>query len=198
MEQDVYTPFYKDGYITLVLDKNHASFHTAHDIAGKLRDYWGGYYATRAAVGGAAATDNPQSTEDASFQAISAIDATNIRVRIPEGYRNDPVGFTSEVLEFTITEEDPEARVVINPRTGNIVISGDVRIGDVVVVHRNTIIEAGLSAEFTPLYDEQTISPSLSSLVNQLKQLKVPPEDVMHIIRAIDRDGKLHGKLIIE
>ncbi len=195
MEQDVYTPFHKDGFITLVLDKNHAGFHTAAEIARKVRDDWGGYYSSEST--GAAFVD-ADASEDASLTSVVAVDATNIRIRIPARYTSDPVAFTSEVLETIITEEDPEARVVINPRTGSIVISGDVRIGDVVVVHKNTVIEAGGSAEFTALYDDQTISPSLNSLVSQLKYLKVPPVDVMDIIRVIERDGKLHGKLIIE
>ncbi len=193
MEQDVYTPFHKDGFITLVLDKNHAGFHTAAEVARKVRDDWGGYYGNQAA--GAV---NTQHSEDASISSVIADDATNIRVRIPTSYENDPVAFAGQVLETIITEEDPEARVVMNPRTGSIVISGDVRIGDVVVVHKNTVIEAGTSAEFTALYDDQNISPSLNSLVTQLKYLKVPPEDVMDIIRVIERDGKLHGKLIVE
>ena len=32
--------------------------------------------------------------------------------------------------------------MVINPRAGSIVISGDVEIGDVVVSHKNIVIEA--------------------------------------------------------
>ena len=29
MEADLFTPFYKDGYITLILESNHANFQTA-------------------------------------------------------------------------------------------------------------------------------------------------------------------------
>ena len=50
---------------------------------------------------------------------------------------------TYELLEMYINEEDAEARVVINPRTKTVVISGDVRIGDVVVVTDNVLVEAG-------------------------------------------------------
>ena len=38
-------------------------------------------------------------------------------------------------------EPQTEARVVINPRAGSIVIGGDVEIGAVVVTHKNMVIE---------------------------------------------------------
>lgn len=194
MEKDVYTPFYleRDGakWITLVLDRNHASFHTAADVARSIASDYTGYYSssTRPAQG--------NSYEDGSF--VRAIDATNIEVRIPATYQNDPVSFAYEVLELTISEEDPEARVVINDRTKTVVISGDVRIGDVVVVTDNVVIEAGTAADFTTLDDSESANPSLERLVQQLDTLKVPRQEVIDIILRINRAGKLHGKLIME
>ena len=37
MEADIFTPFYRDGYMTLILDKNHADFQTANDIVYLIR-----------------------------------------------------------------------------------------------------------------------------------------------------------------
>ena len=193
LEQDVFTPFFleQDGgmYITLVLDKNHASFHAADDVARKIGEDYSGYYSP---------VKNTQSVDYVPQQFVVALDATNIRVRIPDSYRVDPVAFTAEVLETIISEEDPEARVVINTRSNTIVISGDVRIGDVVVVHKNVVVEAGISAEVTALDDGTASNPSLERLVEQLTRLKVTEADVIEIIRRIDRAGKLHGKLIIQ
>ncbi|MGI9456365.1 MAG: flagellar basal body P-ring protein FlgI, partial [Aeoliella sp.] len=132
MEQDVFTPFFlqqEDGkYITLVLDEHHASFHAAWAIAEKIEGYYGD-------SSGRAKQSTAGSPYGQNY--VEAIDATNIRVRIPDYYDSHPVQFTYEVLELIINDEDPEARVVINSRTNTIVISGDVRIGDVVVVHDN-------------------------------------------------------------
>ena len=36
MEADLFTPFYKDGYITLILESNHANFQTADAIADAI------------------------------------------------------------------------------------------------------------------------------------------------------------------
>ncbi len=193
MEQDVYTPFFvrdEEGiYITLVLDKYHASFHAAAAIAEKIEDNYGAYFAT---------TQSSQPEDRVEQHYVVAHDATNIRVRIPKYYESRPVAFTSEILETIINDEDAEARVVINTRTNTIVISGDVRIGDVVVVHDSIVIEAGTSAEFTALVDSDSANPSLERLVTQLNLLKVSEKDVIEIIRRIDVAGKLHGKLIVQ
>ncbi len=194
MEQDVYTPFYleRDGakWITLVLDRNHASFHTAADVARSIASDYSGYYSA-----GARQVESYH-LDEGSF--VRAIDATNIEVRIPAAYTDQPVAFAYEVLEVMISDEDPEARVVINTRTNTVVISGDVRIGDVVVVTDNVVIEAGVAADFTPLRDSESANPSLERLVQQLNTLKVPRQEVIDIIQRINVAGKLHGKLIVE
>ena len=38
----------------------------------------------------------------------------------------------------------------------------------------------------------------MKQLVDQLNTLKVPTEDMIDIIVGIERNGKLHGRLIIE
>ena len=117
---------------------------------------------------------------------------------------NDPVAFASDILDIKLYEHEPEARVVVNSRAGSIVIGGDVEIGTVVVSHKNVVVEVeGESAtvapaEFTPIDVAQTNDPKLKSLVDQLNSLKVPTLDMIEIIRGIERNGKLHGRLIIE
>jgi len=49
-----------------------------------------------------------------------------------------------------------------------------------------------------PLETSATPTPKLKALVDTLNALKVPPEDVIDIVKGLDRDGKLHGQLIIE
>jgi flagellar P-ring protein precursor FlgI len=183
MEADIFTPFYRDGYITLLLDKNHANFQTAAVIAYEIErklDY----------------SDGGKTT--AGQGTVRAIDAANIVVRIPETYVQDPVGFASELLDVRIDEHEPESRVVINPRAGSIVISGEVEIGDVIISHKNVVVEAGVANAFSQVDTDQSSQPKLQQLVDQLNALRVPTHDVIDIIRGIERNGKLHGRLIIE
>jgi flagellar P-ring protein FlgI len=182
MEADVFTPFHRDGYITLVLDKNHANFQTAAVIAGEIGRQ----------------LDYSNAGNEENQVAVRALDAANIVVRIPKLYAHDPVLFASEILDTAIDDHEPESRVVVNPRAGSIVISGDVEIGDVVVSHKNIVVEAGLAGNFSQIDPDQSSQPKLQQLVDQLNALRVPTEDMIDIIRGIERNGKLHGRLIIE
>jgi flagellar P-ring protein precursor FlgI len=183
METDIFTPFVLEGrYISLVLDKNHANFQTANEIAQLIREQM----------------QNSGITSEGEMEDIvRAKDAANIIVKIPDIEKNDPVGFTSQILETRIEEPEPESRVVINSRAGTIVISGDVEIGDVVVSHKNVVVEATAPA-FASIDVDQSNAPKLQQLVNQLNLLKVPTEDVIDIITGIERNGKLHGRLIVD
>jgi flagellar P-ring protein precursor FlgI len=177
MVEDVFTPFVHDGRVTFVLDENHADFQTATDVVSSIQLQF--------------------SREEGDF--VQAVNASNIVVRVPEEYRNNPVEFVAAILNDTeIYSPDPEARVVINQRTGAIVISGDVTIGDVVVSHGDVLIEAGPPPEFTAIDSDHADAAKLDSLVDALNSIKVPTNDRIAIIKEIARTGKLHGKLIIE
>lgn len=177
MEEDVFTPFVQDGRITLILEKYHANFQTATDVVETIRSSY--------------------SRQNESN--VQAINASNIIVQIPAHYLSDPVEFISGIMELQIYQSSPEARVVINERSGSIVISGNVEIGDVVVSHKNVVVEAGeTAAKFESLDPNKSNPAKLQSLVDALSALKVPSEDVVDIIKGIERNGKLHARLIVE
>jgi flagellar P-ring protein precursor FlgI len=183
LEADIFTPFYRDGFITLILDKNHADFQTANDIVQFIREK----------VAYSETGDTKTSDE-----MVHAIDAANIKVRIPEIFIRDPVYFASILLEIPMEEPQAESRVVINPRAGTIVISGDVEIGDVIVSHKNVVVDATTAPTLSAIDVDQSSAPKLQTLVDQLNSLKVPTSDMVEIIKGIERNGKLHGRLIIE
>jgi flagellar P-ring protein FlgI len=183
IEADIYTPFCRDGIITLIIDKNHADFQTANEIVYLIRQQL-----NYSETGGAKATG----------EMVRAINAANIEVQIPELYRRDPVEFASDLLQIQMEDPQADSRVVINPRAGTIVISGDVEIGDVIVSHKNVTVEAASAPAFTAIDVDKSSAPKLDELVNQLNALKVPTADMIEIIKGIERNGKLHGRLIIE
>jgi flagellar P-ring protein FlgI len=177
MEEDVFTPFREEDYITLILDKNHANFQTVSEIVNVIRQ------------------THFQNDEDA----VKALNAANIRVKVPDAYKYDPVEFISNLLDLQCYTPEPESRVVINQRTGSIVIDGDVQIGDVVISHRNIVVEASQPTQpFAAIDQLQQESAKLQSLVDALNALKVPNADAIEIIKGIDRSGKLHARLIID
>jgi flagellar P-ring protein FlgI len=182
LEEDFFNVFVKDGKLTLVLDRHHADFQVAAEIADLINKA-------------------PYNVQSANTTAARAIDPCNIEVSVPKQYLNDPVEFVSQVLGTTVPDPPTGARVVINERAGSIVISGDAEIGPVVVTHKNIVVEAGAAtstaAHFVPL-DSRNESPMLKSLVESLGALHVPTEDVIEIIKGLQRNGKLNAQLIIE
>ena len=182
LEEEFFHAFTKDNRITLVLDKNHADFQVAQDIADLINSQMGKQVSSSAPL-------------------AHAFNQGNIVVDIPAQYRDDPVSFVSQVLSLPIMEPRTVARVVINERTGTIVISGDVEIGSVAVTHKNLVIEAGGQTAARPFVGVDPIdptSPKLKALVEALNAVHAPTEDIIEIIKGLDRNGKLHAPLIIE
>ncbi|MBX7167074.1 MAG: flagellar basal body P-ring protein FlgI [Pirellulales bacterium] len=182
LEEDFFNPFTKDDRLTLVLDRNHANFELASDVAEAINSQL-------------------QIANNDGYLA-RAIDSVNVEVMIPADYRNDPVLFVSEVMRLPLLEVQTEARVVINERTGSIVVDGDVEIGPVVVTHKNVVVQTGAP----PTGDRfVAVAPGLKrpeaklqALLESLNAVKVPNEDIIEIIKGLDRTGKLHAKLIVE
>jgi flagellar P-ring protein precursor FlgI len=181
VEEDFFNPFVLDNRITLVLDSNHADFEVAQDVAETI---------------------NSEPAFQGNGSALAkAINQVNVEVAIPPQYREDPVLFVSQIMALPILEPRTGARVVINERAGSIVISGDVEIGAVVVTHKAIVVETGNAAaggQFRPIDIPDSSAPKLKSLVETLNTLHVPTEDIIDIIKGLDRNGKLHARLTIE
>lgn len=189
MEQDVITKFVTDdGYVTIVLDRNHADFLVATEVAESLSSNFAETFLTK---------ELEKGIYDEQQQYVKAVNAANIIVKVPELYRDDVVTFIAELMGKTIYSVEPEARVIVNPRTGNIVIDGDVEIGDIVYTHKNLVVETGNSVNFLEVAPGQSDDVKLQRLVQALANLRVPAKDVIEIIQGIERMGKLHAKLIV-
>jgi flagellar P-ring protein FlgI len=181
LEEDFFNVFSKDGRITLVLDQYHADFQVAQDVAELI--------------------NGRMSLQSGGVALARAVNQVNVEVAIPAQYRDDPVLFVSQVLSLPMLEPQTAARVTINERSGSIVISGNVEIGAVVVTHKNMVVETGNAAangRFVPLDPRDMSKAKLKGLVETLNSVHCPPEDIIDIIKNLDRNGKLHGQLVIE
>src|SRR6185436_2517387 len=65
-----------------------------------------------------------------------AVDAGSVRVQVPAAYKGSVAELIAR-LEPLPVSIDATARVVINERTGTVVMGGDVRIGAAAVAHGN-------------------------------------------------------------
>ncbi len=191
--RDVYTPFVSDdGWVTIILDPHHADFVVSEAVAAQVAER---YLQDFVPIGASFELG------DVREQFVRAKDASNIRVKVPQKFEKDHVSFASELMELSIYGAEPEARVVCNTRTGSVVIAGEVEIGEVAFTHSNLVVQTGAATgtanSFLPISPNVSQRPKLERLLEALKNLRVPSEDVIEIIRSIDRAGKLHAKLII-
>lgn len=198
LEEDFLNVFTKDNKITLVIDEHHADFEVAQEIAELINSNW---YDTSRTGALRRAPGRLMSFADHSGIIAKAVNQKFVEVAIPPAYRDQPVGFVSEVLGMTLAEPQTTARVVVSERAGSVVISADVEIGSVVVSHKNIVVETGddLPAErFVGVDPGEVQTAKLKALVAALNAVKVPNADIIQIIKDIERSGKLHGQLIVE
>tara|TARA_R110002020_G_scaffold65144_1_gene172168 strand:- start:2940 stop:4097 length:1158 start_codon:yes stop_codon:yes gene_type:complete len=147
-----------------------------------------------------------------------ARDSTTVAVRKPE--KADLARLTAQV-EGLIVETDTPARVVINERTGTIVIGNDVRVSRVAVTHGTltvqitetptivqpapfsngvtaveplTDITAGVEGGQVAIID----GPDLRTLVAGLNSIGVKPDGIIAILQGIKSAGALHAELVLQ
>jgi len=150
-----------------------------------------------------------------------AIDASTVHVLFPDKFIDNRVSFISILENLTVTSGDSIAKVVINERTGTIVIGSDVKLLPAAVAHgnlsvtvttRNEISQpnsfgAG-STQFVQNSDikvnkqpgrviEVPANANLSELVRALNAIGVTPFDLISILQALKAAGSLQATIEI-
>lgn len=147
-----------------------------------------------------------------------AVDAGAVTVKIPQDYQKDVVSFLALVEEIDV-EIDTPAKVVINERTGTVVMGSDVKISNVAVAHGGISIEIrstqsvsqpnALSGGQTTSVENSTLQAqeedgtltlvggdiSINQLVEALNGLGVKPRDLIQILVAMKAAGALQAEL---
>lgn len=187
MEATVRAAFHSNGMITLVLEKDFASFDTAQRIEDEINNL-------------SALTLGDPGGGSSSRTRARAIDQVHIEVQIPELYRENPIKFISFLLNIPIQISSHSSRVVINEREGVVVIGKDVEIAPVLVTHRNMRIEAIGSAGFVEVGDvaDESSNAKLKHLADALNALDVPTEDLIAIIKTLKAKGDLFGEVVFQ
>jgi len=149
------------------------------------------------------------------------VDATSVRVRAPldPGQR---VGFMSWLENLTVAPGDPPARVIVNSRTGTIVMGGNVKVLAAAVAHGGlsvTISESFAVSQPEPFsrLGETVVVPqseiqvvegdgrmfpfgpgaTLEEIVRAVNQVGAAPGDLIAILEALHQSGALRAELII-
>ena len=147
-----------------------------------------------------------------------AENAALVSVRTPASFRAKPVEFVAAVEELAI-EADRPTRIVINERTGTIVMGKEVRIVPVAILHGALTVEirtAYTPSQPAPLSEGQTtVVPNTSvtakeerarnvilkngatveELVRALMAIGSTPRDVIAILQSLRAAGALDGEI---
>lgn len=141
-----------------------------------------------------------------------------LEVAIPSEYRGGYYEFLNEVLNVEIRPED-FAKVVVDERTGTIVMGSDVRVSKVAISHGNLTINVNSTVNVSQpesFSEGQTVATQetnvdveeedaklmmipegvrISDLVKALNSIGVSPRDLIAILQSIKAAGALHGNL---
>ncbi len=131
-------------------------------------------------------------------QYATATDAGTIDIVTPFAYENKGVELMATIESIEINP-DQKARVVINERTGTIVIGEKVKISKVGLSHGNlTLKVADGKKSKDGAEDKVTVldmGANVGDLVQALNKLGVSPKDLISILQSVKAAGALQGDL---
>ncbi|MGD8344188.1 MAG: flagellar basal body P-ring protein FlgI [Desulfobacterales bacterium] len=147
--------------------------------------------------------------------------AGSIRVTVPENYVGDTVQFVTMIESLGVTP-DMVSKVVVNERTGTVIMGENVRIATIAIAHGNLSIQINESQDVSqPLPfsrgGETVVTPeseivvqegknpiflvesgvSIGEVVKALNALGVSPRDLIAIFQALKAAGALQAELEI-
>ncbi len=193
VEREVPNPFGRGDYITFNLLES--DFTTAQRMADAVNNFLG-----------------PQMAR--------AVDATSVRVRAPRDV-SQRVAFLSAIENLEFDPADGAAKIIVNSRTGTIVVGKHVRLKSAAVTHGGMTVAIkenlgvsqpnGFSGGQTVVVPDSDIEVAedqgkmfkfdpgltLDDLVRAVNEVGAAPSDLMAILQALKQAGAIEGQLII-
>jgi flagellar P-ring protein precursor FlgI len=194
VERMVESPFNRSEYI--VLNVSNGDFTTAKEIVDKINTVFGDGTA-------------------------SAIDGVSVAVRAPQD-PNSRVSFVSLIENLDVNPGEPSAKVVVNSRTGTVVISRNVKVTAAAVTHGpitvtvtatnevsqpNPFADQGVTAQVQNA-DVAIEEPSnkmflfqpgvdLREIVDAVNETGATPSSLIAILEALKSSGSLRAELVV-
>jgi flagellar P-ring protein precursor FlgI len=149
-----------------------------------------------------------------------ALDAVSVKVQAPSDAASR-VAFIGALQEIELAPDEAPARVIVNSRTGTIVISSQVRVTAAAVAHGSlsvTITERQDVSQPAPLSQGTTVvtprseisvnqgdahmfmfnaGVNLEEIVRAVNQVGAAPGDLVAILEALQQAGALHAQLVV-
>ena len=193
VEQEIPTPFGRGDYITFNLIQS--DFTTAQRLADAVNNFLGP-------------------------QMASAVDATSVKVRAPREI-SQRVAFLSAIENIEFDPAEGSAKIIVNSRTGTIVVGKHVRLRAAAVTHGGMTVAikenlnvsqpnafSGGQTVVVPDSDIEVTEAdgkmfkfepglTLDDLVRAVNEVGAAPSDLMAILQALKQAGAIEGQLII-
>ena len=193
VERAVATGF--DSTPNLLFNLSRADFTTAQNVAGAINKRLGTGVA-------------------------EAVDAVSIAVRAPVG-ADVRSTLMSEIENLDVVAAEPPAKVIVNARTGTVVINSAVRVGPAAVTHGKLTVridEKPFVSQPRPFSGGQTAvvpdsavavdeerkpmfllnpGPRLADIVKAVNAIGASPADLVAILEALKEAGALKAELIV-
>ncbi|AXJ95342.1 MULTISPECIES: flagellar basal body P-ring protein FlgI [unclassified Sphingomonas] len=154
------------------------------------------------------------------FGTAEAIDAVSVAVRAPPG-ADVRAALMSTIENLDVVAAEPPAKVIVNARTGTVVISSAVRVGPAAVTHGKLTVRidenqkisqpAPFSQGQTAVQQRSNIAveeekkpmfllapgPKLADVVKAVNAIGASPADLVAILEALKEAGSLKAELIV-
>lgn len=155
------------------------------------------------------------------YGSATALDSRTIQIRVPTG-GSSQVRFLADIQNLQVNMPIQDARVIINSRTGSVVMNREVTLDSCAVAQGNLSVTVNrqdvVSQPNTPLAGGQTVvtpqtqidlrqsggsvqsvnaSANLNNVVRALNALGATPIDLMSILQSMQNAGCLRAKLEI-
>lgn len=150
-----------------------------------------------------------------------AIDGSSVEIQIPAKFQNDRIAFLSIIENLEIAPANERAKVVVNERTGTVVIGSQVKLMPAAVAHGNITVSIStnnmvsqpepFSLGSTVGFSNSTVdvqktpgslveiprNSTLNDLVKALNAIGVTPVDLIAILQALKECGSLQAEIEI-
>jgi flagellar P-ring protein precursor FlgI len=158
---------------------------------------------------------------EVGLEVARILDSGTIDIAVPHVFANRVAAFVSAIENLAVTPDQP-ARVVVDQRSGTIVVGADVRISEVAVSQGNLTVrvtETPQVSQPNPFAEGSTVvvprtdvevdtqagnrvavlgeGATLAELVQGLNALGVGPRDLIDILSAIKAAGALHAEFVV-
>lgn len=135
-----------------------------------------------------------------------AKDGATAEITVPHQYMNNTIGLLAKIENLNI-KQDLRAKVIMDERTGTVVMGANVQIGELAVAHGNLSLEisaatGGAGATLQAKEGKEKLihmqeGVTLNEVVRALNALGTTPRDLISIFQSIQASGALQAELEI-